>query len=129
MELITDMDEELQQPHTVPLESDLFDGNQLSPEFVISLKDFLKKYGSNPKAASGVVLNVPGSSSHYAIAHGLGATPKLVSVSGYAIGSPSGFVIAKVNTSGSPAVADSTNIYIDITDNAACDVYWAAITF
>jgi hypothetical protein len=101
----------------------IFDGNEFDPQFAIALKQFIIK--NLPRRSSSGFASVPANSTHYAIAHGLGATPTFISISDFP--AISGGVVWDVGVSTTSPAADATNIYVDTTATGAPrNFYWAA---
>ena len=86
--------------------NELFDGNTISPQFAVALKQFLQNNKSQAKSGR---ITIPGSRTHYAIPHGLPGTPTLISISPYFYPTGGGGVQVSSNT----PYADETNIYVD----------------
>jgi hypothetical protein len=95
----------------------IFDGNSFDPQFAIALRNFIAK--NLPKRANSGFVSVTGSTTHFAIPHGLIGTPTLISISTFP--STGGAVV--VSTTAPPA--DETNIYVD-NSTTARTTYWAA---
>lgn len=104
---------------------DFFDGVTISPQFLVALKDFLKKNIGpllRTQSSSGFA-TIGANATHAAIPHGLVGTPTLVSISTFS--AVSGGVVQSVYVSTTLPTADATNIYVD-NSGGARPTYWAA---